>query len=514
MAFPVLCLIILNIFKSLRRLKESKPPVAPHSIPLLGHAHLFLTQPAKLASILSKSEQLIRLKVPFSEIWFAKGSNHIWQILSDPTTFDFEPMKIMVLKRLLGLSGKVVDLCNSDDSGVGEKPYPGTTVPPERRLNYMERQATKDFTRPASHAAFLETYESNLYQWVEKCDIGSEWVNYLDLYQFLRKILFRATTNAFYGSHLLQTTCNLEEDLWKFEENVPFHANGLPSILNRQAFKVRTRCIEAFRKWRAFALNVKSEQLPEWNEVSGLKTNTLRKETFDRFQGWDDTSCAASDLAVLFGLTSNSIRAAFWFFFETLRCPGLRDNAAKEISSIIITPHSDDPTPELPPRFDTKRLVRLPLLQSLFAETLRTYVSVMIVRTTRKACRVGGWAIGKDQQAMVCNYAQHMDEKLWGAGSPSSPALNEFWGRRFLSTSETTDSSPSSNDQSLSAQSGQPQPREATLRFTGEGLGIKFFPLGMGQRMCPGRHFAKLQALLTYALITKTFEIELMVDDG
>jgi hypothetical protein len=234
-------------------------------------------------------------------MWFVKGPSQIVQIMSDPKTFDFEPMKNMALQRILGLPGRIIDVANRDDSGVTRKPLPGSTVPHEKRFNYMERQATKDFTRPASHAALVENFEHGLYKWVQNCSIGNEWTSYPDLYLFIRSILFRVTTDAFYGPQLLETSPHLEEDIWKFDANVPSLAKGLPKFLNRSAIKVRQKCTEAFRMWRASALQETADQLPEWNEKSGLKTTTLRKEVFQHFKEWDDTSCASSDLAVLFG---------------------------------------------------------------------------------------------------------------------------------------------------------------------------------------------------------------------
>lgn len=252
-------------------------------------------------SAAAHSDRIFRFKLLSTSLWFVKGPSQIGQILSDSKTFDFEPMKNMALQRILGLPRRIIDLANRDDSGVGRKPLFGSNVPHGRRFNYLERQATRDFTRPASHAAFVEKFEANIYDWVDQCTIGDEWTSYPDLYPFLRTILFRATTDAFYGPELLRASPHLEDDIWKFDENVPFLAKGLPVFFNRSASRIRHVCIQAFRKWRASALQKPTEELPEWNEKSGLKTTTLRKEVFEQFDEWDDTSCAASDLAVLFG---------------------------------------------------------------------------------------------------------------------------------------------------------------------------------------------------------------------
>jgi cytochrome P450 len=192
-----------------------------------------------------------------------------------------------------------------------------------------------------------------------------------------------------------------------------------------------------------------------------------------------------------------------------LRSPDLAVDAAREISTAVTVPE----TQTTPPRFNIKNLVQLPLLQSLFSETLRVYVSVMIVRTTRQGCKLGDWAVQKDQKVMLCNYAQHMDKNIWNTDGSSPHALENFWGRRFLSGSETEEKPILS---SAGAQTNLPKAQTTpnVSRFAGEGLGAKFFPFGMGERVCPGRHFAKIQTLLTYALISESFEIELLVEDG
>ncbi|KAF2179612.1 cytochrome P450 [Zopfia rhizophila CBS 207.26] len=524
LALPIALLLIVKGFKafqSLRQNEESKPALAPHSVPLVGHSKMFLREPAKLASIISNStgfEKIIRFKLPFEELWFARGSSQILQILSDPKTFDFGPMKSMVLQRILGLPDKAVEVANHDDSGVSRKPLPHSNVPPERRFNYLERKATKDFTRLPSHAAFVEHFEENLYQWLDICDIADDWLTFSDLYIFIRDLLFRATSDAFFGPHLLQLSPHLAEDIWKFDANVPFLAKGFPSIFNRQARKVRARCTEAFRKWRSFALNEKADMLPEWNKTSGLKCMSLRKELFENFEEWDDDSCAASDLAVLFGLSSNSIRATFWFFLETLQSKDLFEDAAKEMSSAITAPGLTTPTHQMPPRFDIRRLSQLPLLQSIYSETLRMYVSIMILRTTQQKSKLAEWAVSKGQKFAVCNYSQHMDENLWSSETsgtpPVTPPVTAFWGRRFLlySDSESLNTRPMRKDSVIDSTSDSNS--EDAPRFSTEGFGTKYFPFGFGERICPGRHFAKVQTLLTFALLLRTFEIVLMVPEG
>jgi hypothetical protein len=215
-------------------------------------------------------------------------------------------MKSMALRNILGLSGPALHSIDVDNSGVSTKPLPGTNIPPENRFNYMERKAISDFARPASHAVFLEQFKSNMYRCIDGCGITSDWIVLPDLHVFVRDILFRATTDAFFGQNLLRLSPHLAQDIWKFDKDVPFFAKGLPAFLKPQAYQARTRCIESFKKWRSFVRQQSSlvdDTSPEWNNISGLRCMTLRNQLFKKFDGWkdDDHACAASDLAVLFG---------------------------------------------------------------------------------------------------------------------------------------------------------------------------------------------------------------------
>lgn len=116
---------------------------------------------------------------------------------------------------------------------------------------------------------------------------------------------------------------------------------------------------------------------------------------------------------------------------------------------------------------------------------------------------------------MICNYTQHMENDIWQKEAASAPPLDVFWGRRFLSNPNTSThkaDSESACQNSDIGPDGQTLP-ENVSQFTGEGLATQFLPFGMGERMCPGRHFAKTQTLLAFALMVKTFDIELLVGD-
>jgi hypothetical protein len=95
-------------------------------------------------------------------------------VFLDPKTFDFEPMKFVVLRKLLSLPERVINFVERDDSGVATKPLPTSNVDPKKRFNNLERKATLDFVRPTSHTALVEHFEENLYDSVSNSEIAED----------------------------------------------------------------------------------------------------------------------------------------------------------------------------------------------------------------------------------------------------------------------------------------------------------------------------------------------------
>ena len=50
----------------------------------------------------------------------------------------------------------------------------------------------------------------------------------------------------------------------------------------------------------------------------------------------------------------------------------------------------------------------------------------------------------------------------------------------------------------------------ANVHFSLDGLAGAWIPYGAGMNMCPGRHFAKQEVMLTLALIVSNFDIQLI----
>lgn len=181
----------------------------------------------------------------------------------------------------------------------------------------------------------------------------------------------------------------------------------------------------------------------------------------------------------------NSIVSTSWAVYEIYRDPELLANIRGEVDACSI--QGDNGL-----HFDIDHLLRLPLLQAVYAETLRLRMHFYIIRMPdRTDIDVQGWNIPRQKVIVTPTTVAHMDAETWSTGQNGEHPLDKFWVGRFLRyPSERIHGS--------------------TPEFSTKGLEGSWIPYGGGPRQCPGRHFAKRQILLTIALMVSLFECEVL----
>ena len=109
-----------------------------------------------------------------------------------------------------------------------------------------------------------------------------------------------------------------------------------------------------------------------------------------------------------------------------------------------------------------------------------------------------------------------MDDEVWSTGyNGSQHPLNEFWADRFLVYPGIPKSGPFKTPAVTTTQPVIPNESFQNQRtcvkgpfFSLERLEGAWIPYGGGQRICPGRRFAKQEMLLTLAMLCSKFEID------
>lgn len=190
----------------------------------------------------------------------------------------------------------------------------------------------------------------------------------------------------------------------------------------------------------------------------------------------------------------NSVTAASWAIFEIYRDPELLASVRAEVDTCAFK-CADGCI-----QFDIDQLLRLPILQAVYAETLRLRMHFYIIRTSHTvAMNIRDWLIPRRKVIVTPTTVAHMDSKAWSTGLKNEHPVDQFWIGRFLKYP-----SKSANDKS------KPHDSDSSPTFSTKGLEGSWIPYGGGPRQCPGRHFAKRQILLTMALMVSLFDCEIL----
>jgi cytochrome P450 len=156
-----------------------------------------------------------------------------------------------------------------------------------------------------------------------------------------------------------------------------------------------------------------------------------------------------------------------------LRDSHLCHRVQEEIMTADIVGESDGKT-----HIDMDKLVSLPLLQSVYLECLRLYMSVPIPRCLRNSVEVDGYKLSAGNYVLIPSHLAHTNEQVWSAqGHPA----NTFWAERFVhrNMDETARHAPGD-----------------------------FFPYGGGLNLCPGRLIGKQEIFAAVALLLAKFDFE------
>lgn len=91
--------------------------------------------------------------------------------------------------------------------------------------------------------------------------------------------------------------------------------------------------------------------------------------------------------------------------------------------------------------------------------------------------------------------------------------LNKFWSDRFLMDPNVPESGPLKMTKVERIRISMPEVPERLKEkpiYSVDGLTGAWIPYGGGQTLCPGRHYAKQEMLMTFAILATAFNVEIM----
>lgn len=163
------------------------------------------------------------------------------------------------------------------------------------------------------------------------------------------------------------------------------------------------------------------------------------------------------------------------------------------------------------------KLLTNPLLQSIYSEELRLRNGVIIQRVpVVNNFKIGSWKFPKGNMILASSWHEQRDRSVWNEGPVNGEfhSVEDFWAERFIVYPNDPNSGPAKpgRDSKLksktSIKDGDNRPR-----FTIDSVTGSYIPYGGGQKICPGRFYAKQEAIGALAMFLTMFDIELEKDD-
>ncbi|KAK3685170.1 cytochrome P450 [Podospora appendiculata] len=471
---------------------KQQPPVLRGTIPYVSNTVQYMTNAGAFLDRVSNQlketkSNIIKFHVGFTPAYIVTGS---------PEVLDVNFLMLRMMEAHWGVS----------PAELGQVPAPGTEhTPDDQRYWHGHDRLYVDYLTNRKYSdALAETFYRLFSERLDRQPVA-EWTT-VNLFQFLKATMAESAVISLFGSQIVDLNPGIIEAYWDFDAIAGPLAWGLPQLSAAPvALAIEARLHEMTRRhidsaWEHFDWDGPDAEAtwdPHWG--SRLSRESAR---WLRQGGFSNHAAAGHTLATLFGLNGNTVPITTWAMIEAIKDPSLFQALREEAQSAYTATDPKTGTKHI----DAQKLVALPLMQSLYVETMRLHVSLNIARQAKQPLEIDGFRVRQGALVQTCSQVAHYDEAVWAAGG--HPAT-EFWGWRHVKEVEVVDEG-----------SGETVTRR---QFAMKARPSSFFsvwyvfPRG-GYVMCPGRHFAKQEILLAVAVLVSKFDMEFVEwtnpDDG
>jgi cytochrome P450 len=428
-----------------------EPPLAPSSIPVVGHL-VGLTR-STFKYYVELSEQIrvpvFTMALPGQKIYIVTSPGLVQVIQKQHKILAFPPISVRFSSTVCGSSKEAQAILeqnvNGDDGehGISMEIHAAMhqALKPGPLLDDMNRDMIREIAKSldALEPAPGSTKKIGLYAW-------------------LRDAITLATTRSVYGPLNPYEDKAIVDAFWVFEGGLMSILVGvMPSLTARKPIAARDKVAKAFEAYLRAGGVEQASTLAKLRYKAGVN-NRLPLEDIARFE-------VGNSIAIMV----NTVPAAFWTLFLVFSHPGLADELRAEIDACIETaPDTNTKTVDI-----TTLKSACPLLLSAYQEALRHRSMGTSVREVMEDTYLDQWLLKKGAMLQIPSRVIHQDTSLWG------PDAAEYNPRRFL------------------PENRQNRPKDVCFRA-----------FGGGKTLCPGRHFATNEVLAVVAVFLARLDMK------
>jgi hypothetical protein len=440
-------------------------------------------------------------------VYFISGAKNVQKVFRSSNSLSSDFLVLEVYRKVIGVPKRDLAIYEADKSGSSATPL--TSISEEKRIWRQLHQVQHHHLSTSVPLIILTRVFTTEFEKIMDEIPLDEWTTLL-VYKFVRTSMSTASTISLIGSGVFKENPNLIDDFWIYFEGFMALFMGLPRFMNPKVYEARERltaaCIKHLKSFEDKYDEIQKQD-PDWDEDLGSKVNRLRDKAlldaglsiegrgahlggyligytflshffpFIFVSALFDRTILTTELSKR--INGNAVPITCWIIIDAIRTPVLLASLREEISTTV---SSSKKTGNVD--FDVPKLLSLPLLSSVYTETLRLRISTTPTRQLLNDLEVDGLILKQGNAVMIPSWLAHTNSE-WS--TPEHPATS-FWAERFL-------------------------PSKASDKNSGINMTPKtgnYFPFGGGSSMCPGRFFAKQEILTAVAMFIWKFEVEFL----
>ncbi|KAI5927547.1 cytochrome P450 [Camillea tinctor] len=488
---PLMAMVLVVGLVVSRRDSAQKPPWLRETIPFVSNAWQYLTN---MQGFLERSNQklhksrLVGFRLGARTLYLVTGAQNVQAMFRPSRGLSPDIFMLDIMEYVWAASKEELGKFRNDKSGRMRKPALGTEGRPvhDRYWASQHHLHSEFLARSVAANRLGELYYDRFREKVEKYPIG-KWTT-ATVRNFCMSDMSESALTTFMGDRILELNPGFMNAMWKFILTAAELPWGLPRWMNPRPWRNRDQFHAMTRKylesaWENFDWNgpdADADWEPHFGSRAAREIAKWMKETLSL-----ETSAGLA-AAFIFGTNANAVRMAMWGMIELIKDPSLYGAVREEINSNCLRLDPDTGARSL----DAFKMLKLPILQSIYVETLRLHVSVNVTREVIESMPLDNYNVERGALLQAPSQLAHHDETVWGdAQHPAS----EFWAMRHITYTKKTDKSGNTTQ---------------TPEFNMAGRVGAFFPYGGGISICPGRHFAKQGIIFTLGTLVSRFDID------
>ncbi|EPS40688.1 hypothetical protein H072_5436 [Dactylellina haptotyla CBS 200.50] len=478
-ALPLVFTYTVSSLNDGKPTKDGEPPVPPYWFPFVGHGFALMGGMDKMMSRYRKTDggpgKPKTLTVFGKKMYLISDPGSILLMWRKSKSVVFEPLLEFTLKQLFGGNDAAARVLNVGSPGVDQTGLEGEM----EWMKFVHQMYIRELG-PSTPGLenMTNVYLRELNKEIEKL-VGKE-TKEIDLFAWVKKIMFPASGRALYG-YKLDLGEEMAYNFWNWDAGFLQLVKFYPDFMIPGVRASRDRVLDALVKWRMEVkdLRDKIDDDVVWEENFGARLIRDRVKLTEQVLAEDDHRGHASiHLSIFWGLEANAIPVACWTVAFALLTPGLFERLKAEVSTAVLPPVEGSSMPS----WDVDMLVKLPLLNAVWQESMRLCVSSLSPRVVIEDTEIDGYIYKKGGMVQGMSPIVQLEEEYWGKD------VLEFNPDRWLPFP----------GESASAAGKRIRDYQSKVR-----------PFGGGVSICPGRHFAGQEILATVAVFVTAFEWEM-----